>query len=230
MEYQYLLAGLEDLTLGGSAQTSADELLTLMREQLSEADWQLLQLVRMPIDDERVTEMKEQYLDQADEIPALSDADLQVQMLYELGAKSRNRFVRDWFEFNQNMNNILAATICRKHGFDINKVVVGRTQVAELIRRNLTAKDFGVAWLVSEFNDIIRIAEIDNLLDREKAQDALRWQWLNEHTLFYNFSVENVLAYWLQSEILHRWDNLTMDEGQRVFRALVADMKKDVKF
>ncbi|MBO7408967.1 MAG: DUF2764 family protein, partial [Paludibacteraceae bacterium] len=47
-------------------------------------------------------------------------------------------------------------------------------------------------------------------------------------TQFDFFSTEQVLAYYLQAEMLHRWSLLTIEEGEKVFRQMVADMKKGV--
>ena len=58
--------------------------------------------------------------------------------------------------------------------------------------------------------------------------DALRFEWLQERTQFDFFSTEQVLAYYLQAEMLHRWSLLTIEEGEKVFRQMVADMKKGV--
>ncbi len=109
------------------------------------------------------------------------------------------------------LNNLLAVAICRKHGFDVEKAVIGELpdDVAPEIKT---------------------LSEVENLYDREKRQDALRWEWLEERTLFNNFDLENVLCYYLQCEILHRWDNLTMEEGERVFKALVTEKKKSISF
>lgn len=233
MQYHYLLAGLEDLSLTSGVSLTEDQLLEQFQDQLSPRDWKLLSTLRVPSDDERFVKMAADYrqkMEDEDEPIRLSEEDLRAQMLYEWGMKSHNRLIREWYEFNLNINNVLAATICRKHGFDVNKAIVGETEICELIRQNKNAKDFGLSGTLPEINDILHLAEIDNLLDREKMQDALRWHWLEEHTLFFHFEIENVIAYWLQTQILHRWDNLTMEEGQRIFRALVADMKKDVKF
>ena len=60
--------------------------------------------------------------------------------------------------------------------------------------------------------------------------DALRWAWLEEKTLFRYFEAENVFAYWLESQMLHRWDILNKEEGTRIFRELIADMKRDIHF
>ncbi|MCQ2347257.1 MAG: DUF2764 domain-containing protein [Paludibacteraceae bacterium] len=233
MQYQYLIAGLEDITLTSGTTLTEEQLLQQFQDQLSKHDWQLLSTLFVTTDDDRIVKMAEDYrlrAEEADEAILLSEEDLRTQMLYEWGVKAKNQLLRQWFEFNLNINNVLAATICRKHGFDIAKAIIGNSETAEAIRKNRNQKDFGLAGTLPEINDILHLADIENLLDREKMQDALRWRWLEEHTLFFNFEIENVIAYYLQSKILHRWDNLTMEEGQRVFRSLVADMKKGITF
>ena len=66
-------------------------------------------------------------------------------------------------------------------------------------------------------------------MDREKAIDAIRFAWLQDRTEFDYFSAEMVFAYYLEAVMLHRWSLLTIEEGEKVFRALVADMKKGIK-
>jgi hypothetical protein len=70
---------------------------------------------------------------------------------------------------------------------------------------------------------------IDNLMEREKRTDALRFAWLEDKTRFYVFSIELVLAYYLEAGMLQRWSALTVEQGEQVFRAMVADMKKGVQ-
>ena len=38
-----------------------------------------------------------------------------------------------------------------------------------------------------------------------------------------------VFAYYQEAVMLHRWSLLTVEEGEKVFRELVADMKKGVR-
>jgi hypothetical protein len=66
-------------------------------------------------------------------------------------------------------------------------------------------------------------------MQREKAQDAIRFEWLQGRTEFDFFSPEMVFAYYLEAVMLHRWSILTIEEGEKIFRELVADMKKGVK-
>lgn len=236
MGYECLLAGLPELRTGGEAPMTMDALLDLFQETLSEKDFGLLQSLRMPSDAPEVLALIEQYDDTIigqpswweDAREALSEADIRTQVLYELGLASSNRFIRQWFAFNQDMNNVLAATICRKHGFDVRKAIVGQNQVAEILRKDLPQKDFGLAGVMDNLSEVMALVEIDNLMEREKMMDAIRFAWLEEKTLFIHFSLENVLAYYLQAEMLNRWELLTVEKGEQVFRELLKDMRKGI--
>ncbi len=201
MTYEYLLAGLPELKAGSDVPVSLEKLNELLDEHLSASDKELLDLLRVPIDAETL----------------------------EQGLHADNRFVRAWFAFNQDMNNVLVAQICRKHGFDVKQQIVGQGEVAEQLRTHATQKDFGLNEVDGDFQTILALAQIENLMEREKAMDAIRFEWLQERTEFDFFSAEMVFAYYLEAVMLHRWSLLTVEEGEKVFRELVADMKKDIK-
>ena len=237
MGYECLLAGLPDLKAGGEAPMTIEALLELLGETLTEKDLEQLDLLRMPSNAEQVLALIEQYDETIigqpvwweDAREVLSEADLRTQVQYEIGLSSKNAFIRKWFAFNQDMNNVLAATICRRHGFDVRKAIVGHNPVAEILRKDLPQKDFGLAGVMDNLSEVMALVEIDNLMEREKQMDAIRFAWLEEKTLFVNFSIENVLAYYLQAEMLNRWALLTIEQGEQVFRELVAGMKKGIK-
>lgn len=201
MTYEYLLAGLPELKAGSDSPISLEKLDELLDEQLSGADKQLLDLLRVPID----------------------------EVTLEQGLKAKNRFVREWFAFNRDMNNVLVAQICRKHGFDVKQQVVGEGEVAEQLRTHSNQKDFGLNELPGDYQAILALAQIEDLMAREKGMDAIRFEWLHDRTEFDFFSPEMVFAYYLESVMLHRWSLLTVEEGEKVFRGMVADMKKGVK-
>lgn len=208
MSYEFLISGLPDLKKDTLLSTEA--LTELLSEQLSDSDQKLWQKL---MDEEDIVEKAE---------------------------SSKNEFLRAWFGFNRDLNNILTAAICRKHGLDLRKQIkteseqeserLGVNSVAQQILSNPNAKDFGLTGTTPIVEEVLRIAAIENLLERERAIDAIRQAWLEERTMFDSFGIEKVLSYWLQNEILHRWDKLTMETGQRVFRELVAEMKQGIHF
>ena len=201
MTYEYLLAGLPELKAGSDAPISLDKLNELLDECLTASDKALLNLLRAPMDEATLAE----------------------------GLKANNTFVREWFAFNQDMNNVLVAQICRKHGFDVKTQIVGEGEVAEQLRTHATQKDFGLNEVDGDWTEILALAGIEDLMQREKAQDAIRFTWLQDRTEFDFFSSEMVFAYYLEAEMLHRWSILTIEEGEKVFRELVKDMKKGIK-
>lgn len=231
MGYEYLIAGFEDIALSERVQTSEEALLELLDEHLSASDKELLALLRRKNDDETILALMEDdaVQDRKAEL-SLSDEDFRTQLLYEQGLKCKNKFIREWFAYNMDVNNVLAAAVAIKHGMDVQKVIVGDNEVAHELRKGgALGKNARLAALVPDLKEVAEIAEIGNLLDREKHIDALRWQWLEDRTLFEVFNIEAVLAYYLKASILHRWDGLTVEQGEQVFRDLVADMKKGIK-
>lgn len=231
MEYHYLLAGLDTLAIGQKTKLPYDKLLELLQEQMPASDYQYIELLQKNSDAPDILElMQDDAVSDRYQETSLSEADFRTQLLYEQGMKAHNKFVRAWFEFNLNLNNVLAAAVCAKHGYDLQKAIVGDNEVAQLLRKSGVGKNANLAAVLPELKDIIAVSEIANLLDREKHIDALRWQWLENYTLFKYFQLDNVLAYFLQATILHRWDDLTREQGEQIFRTLLADMKKDIHF
>lgn len=240
MGYEYLLSGLPELVAGSPSPITMESLLTLFDEQLNKKDKQLLRELCMSVDDQRISELIARYDDEDilnndkpewwDELrQKLSEADIRATLLYEMGLKSKNSFIRDWYAFNQDMNNVLVASICRKHNFDIQKMIVGHNAIATTIRENYKKKDFGLSEVMDDYNVILSLAEISDLMVREKQMDALRFEWLEGRTEFDIFSVEQVFAYYLKVNMLNRWSLLTVEQGEQVFRSMVADMKKGVQ-
>ena len=208
--------------------------------KLTSQDWaELIELIdnsdeRNPVRDARLlkyvldfyttirNEQSEEKIDFAEDFLAA--------LYYKYGMQCKNKFVADWFEFNLNINNILTALTCRKYGWDIKSAIVGDNVVAETIRNSVSARDFNLKAEIDYFDALVSISETANLLDREHRIDALKWNWLEENTFFSSFSIEKVLSFWLRCELMHRWDNLSMEEGAEIFRQIINDLKKDVKF
>ena len=208
--------------------------------KLTSQDWaELIELIdnsdeRNPVRDARLlkyvlefyttirNEQSEEKIDFAEDFLAA--------LYYKYGMQCKNKFVADWFEFNLNINNILTALTCRKYGWDIKSAIVGDNVVAETIRSSVSARDFNLKGEIDYFDALVSISETANLLDREHRIDALKWNWLEENTFFSSFSIEKVLSFWLRCELMHRWDNLSMEEGAEIFRQMINDLKKDVKF
>ena len=134
--------------------------------------------------------------------------------------QTKNKFVKDWFQFNLDVTNIVTAVQCRAFNIDLSTAIVGDSEVALAVKSSM-AKDFGLSATFDFLEDVLRISEITNLLEREKRLDILKWNWIEENTTFEYFSIERVYAYLLQLDILERWSKLDSEVGQKVFSELV---------
>jgi hypothetical protein len=147
------------------------------------------------------------------------------ELYYQWAMKCGNKFISDWFEFNLNLNNILAAYTSRKYKTDIE--VVGSNEVADSIRTS-NQRDFGLTGNLEGFDIIQRLSDEPDLFEREKKIDLLKWQWLDEQTFFKYFSIERVFAYLVKLEIIERWVSLDPVEGGKLFRKLIDSLKDSV--
>lgn len=155
--------------------------------------------------------------------------DLITSLYMDYGADAENSLVSEWFNLNLNIGNTLAAIYSRRYGLNVKDVVVGNNHIAETIRLNANLRDFGLEQELEYFETLLRISEETDIYERERKIDKFRWDWLEENTVFDYFNVEYLFAYLCKLQILERWAELNAEEGERVFRELIANMKKEVK-
>ena len=145
-------------------------------------------------------------------------------LFYEYAMASSNGFVRSWYEFNLNLNNIMTAITARKYNLDIQKVIVGGGDIANALRTS-GARDWGLSQELDYFEDVARLTEEDDLSQRERKADQIRWRWLEENTFFNYFSVEKLFSYMVRLGMVERWSDLDKEKGQQLFRELIGTLK-----
>lgn len=167
----------------------------------------------------------QEWLDESWRDKAAHADDRLWSLFYEYAMNSRNGFVRSWYEFNLDLNNILSAMTARKYELDIQKVIVGSNATAQALRTS-GARDWGLSQEVDFFDEVMRLLEDDDLAQRERKTDLIRWNWLEEHTFFDYFTVERLFSYMVRLGMVERWSNLDREEGQRLFRKLIGELKE----
>lgn len=147
---------------------------------------------------------------------------------YAYAMKSKNPFIASWFEFNLNINNILAAFAARKYKMNVAEVIVGDTDVCEMLRTS-NARDFGLGETLDYFEPLQRLVETDDLVEREKKVDQLKWKWLEDASFFHYFTVERLFVFLLQLEMIERWVLLDKEKGSELFRQMIQNLKDEVQ-
>ncbi len=143
---------------------------------------------------------------------------------YDHVLQTDNEFLRRWFEFELNAKNILTATICRKYNVDTVREIVGDNVLTqELIqagKRNLeitTDDDY--------LNEIMQLSEAEDFYQRERGFDLIKWEYIDEHTFFYYFTIEKIMGYLIKLFIVFRWIRLHKETGREMFEKLIQDLE-----
>lgn len=153
--------------------------------------------------------------------------DVLASYYYDYASRARNGFVRRWYAFNRNVNNILIALTARRHNFSAANYLVGSDEVT-LALATSGARDFGLGSELDYIDDVMRIFEMSEPVERERKLDLLRWNWMEEETFFNYFSVERLFVFLLKTAMIERWMPIEKERGAKVFRTLVDRLKDEV--
>jgi hypothetical protein len=134
---------------------------------------------------------------------------------YVLGATT-HAFVREYFTFQQNLRNIVAALRARQKGLDPSEYVLGEGEVAQILCSS-TAEDFGLSL---EFPWIENLIKAETPHERQAMVEQIQWDYLDEHAGHDPFDFRVILAYLLKLEILERQLALSEDRGMEKVRRL----------
>ena len=149
-------------------------------------------------------------------------------LYYNYAMTCGNDFVASWYEFNLNVNNIMVALTARKYKMDVSSYVVGDTEYSQALKTS-NARDFGLSTEIDYLEQVMKIAEISDLVEREKRLDQLRWKWMEDKTFFEYFTIERLYVFLLQTDIIERWLVLDKEKGNLMFREIIAALKNEVK-
>lgn len=149
-------------------------------------------------------------------------------LYFSYASKCKNKFIQDWFSFNQILNNLFIAFTARKHNFDYKSQLIGDDVLTEQIKES-NARDFGLSGTIDYLNSITRLVDEDDLAIREKQLDQIRWSWLDEKSFFHYFSIERIFVFLQQIVMVERWLLLDKEEGNKYFRKIIDSLRGEVQ-
>ena len=155
-------------------------------------------------------------------VEQLSDADTQLVAMLEDGfndealnaeyyaktAKSKNGFIRDYFDFDARLRNMKAQYLAKRMGKQ--------------------ADDYIIEMPEEEFNEeaaIRNILENDDFVTRELQMDRLKWDKASELTTFDYFNINAILAFLVKAKLVQRWSELDPEKGKEMFRQLITEIR-----
>ncbi|MDR0661168.1 MAG: DUF2764 domain-containing protein [Prevotellaceae bacterium] len=145
---------------------------------------------------------------------------------YNKATTSRNKFIRDWFTIDRDIRNILAAISARRLGMDREKVLIGEGEVIDALAKS-TATDFGLRPEIDYMDRLLQIAEVSDMLERERQLDTLRLELADNLSVNHYFDIDFVLSLLLRADIVDRWLRLDKKIGTAMFRQILKDIQAE---
>lgn len=143
---------------------------------------------------------------------------------YAFLEKIDNDFLHQWFNFDRQLRNILAATNARKLGKDVASYLIGSDAINEALSHSL-ASDFGLRGELPLMDKLMPAIEVENLFEREKKIDMIRWSFIDEVNTFNYFNIDRIFGYLLKAEIIDRWIKLDPAAGEELLKKYFNDLK-----
>ena len=184
--YVYIVAGLPELT-SGFENTGFDyrAVKESIMELLSEKDQQLVELMEEGFDEQALG-----------------------AEFYTKAAASKNRFIREYFDFDGRLRNIKVQYLAKRLG-----------KKGEDYQVELPEADF------DEEQPIRAILEDADFVDREQNMDELKWEKASDIARMDYFNMNAILAFLVKAKTVQRWAELDPAKGQEMFQKLVQDIR-----
>ncbi len=184
--YVYIVAGLPELT-SGFENTGFDyaAVKESIMELLSEKDQQLVEL------------MEEGF----------SEDTLNAEF-YAKAAESKNRFIREYFDFDGRLRNMKVNYLAKRLGKESEPYLV-----------NLEEADF------EEETQIREILNDADFVEREQKMDELKWEKASDIARMDYFNMNAILAFLVKAKTVQRWAELDAAKGQEMFKKLVQEIR-----
>ena len=184
--YVYIVAGLPELT-SGFENTGFDygAVKASIMELLSEKDQQLVELMEEGFNESTL------------------GADF-----YAKAAESKNRFIREYFDFDGRLRNMKAVYLANRLGKDSTPYLV-----------NLDEADF------EEERQIQDILANSDFVQREQQMDELKWEKASDIARMDYFNMNAILAFLVKAKTVQRWAELGAAKGQEMFHKLVKEIR-----
>jgi hypothetical protein len=184
--YVYIVAGLPELT-SGFENTGFDyaAVKESIMELLSEKDQQLVELMEEGFDEKTL------------------GADF-----YAKAAASKNRFIREYFDFDGRLRNLKVDYLAKRLGKESEPYLV-----------NLEEADF------EEEKPIQDILADADFVDREQRMDNLKWEKASDIARMDYFNMNAILAFLVKAKTVQRWAELDPEKGEEMFHKLVKEIR-----
>lgn len=162
-------------------------------------------------------------------MPEISAENELTSLYYSEALKVNNEFLRQWFEFEVNLRNVVLFNTAQKFNLPYENELIGDTKLIKSLKQK-TSRDMGDASEWPYFERANQITESQDIASKERSIDQLKWTVLDEMNIFNYFSIEIVISYMIKIMIIERWLKLDPKTGEELFRRLLGDLQSGYEF
>ncbi len=162
--------------------------------------------------------------------PDMSPEDELATLFYDemLSGGAKNDFLEQWMRLELNLRNIMTALNARKHKVDYENHIVGTGDTSEAIKKS-HARDFGLGGEMDYMEELTAIAKKEDVGEREKAIDQLKWNYLDEASFFHYFTIEKILTFIIKLGMIERWLSIDEVHSNKLFKKLLGELQASYK-
>ena len=127
---------------------------------------------------------------------------------YKKAAESKNRFIREYFDFDGRLRNLKVAYLAK--------------------RLDKKGDDYFVEMPEAEFEEYQQIKDIlenADFVQREQKMDELKWEKASDIARMDYFNMNAILAFLAKAKTVQRWAELDPTKGQEMFEKLVKEVR-----
>ncbi|MDX8339103.1 DUF2764 family protein [Draconibacterium sp. IB214405] len=154
-------------------------------------------------------------------------------LFYEYALDCSNSFLQQWFRFELNLKNLFTAFNCKQYNHDV-EIHLLQVEGEDLVYSLLIDKKLKADYfedLLPYHEELFKIAESNlELIEREKAIDKIKWEYLDENTFFHFFTIEKILAFTIKLLLIERWMKLDTQTGKQLLNKLIDELKTSYEF
>lgn len=184
--YVYIVASLPDIAVSyEGAPFDYAAVKEQIVEQLSEKDQKLVELLEEGFDENTLG-----------------------AEFYTKAAESKNRFIREYFDFDGRLRNMKVAYLAK--------------------RLDKKGDAYFVDMPEADFEEESQIKDIlanDDFVLREQKMDELKWEKASDIARMDYFNMNTILAFLVKAKTVQRWAELDKAKGEEMFRKLVKEVR-----
>ena len=127
---------------------------------------------------------------------------------YKKAAESKNRFIREYFDFDGRLRNMKVAYLAKR----LDKK--GDTYLVDMPEADFEEE--------SQIKDVLAN---DDFVLREQKMDELKWEKASDIARMDYFNMNAILAFLVKAKTVQCWAELDKAKGEEMFRKLVKEVR-----